>query len=111
METHKRLDMNAFQCGQDKTMCPVSAYVAFNRRLLSVQAANGQTTLSIDSDIELSVPALNVFYMCPSFWRFVKVNICRKCAFCLVHIKKRSFLTYCVFCFLYQSAGLFFLNL
>ena len=40
-----------------------------------------------------------VFYICLSACRFVESNICRKFAhwFCLVDIKKRSFLTACVF--------------
>ena len=47
-----------------------------------------------------------VFYICLSVCRFAEGNICRKCAlFCLIDINKRSFLTSCVFWFVFLNAS------
>ena len=48
-KTHKRfLYMNAFQFGQDQTMCTFSAYVAFNK------ATHGQTDIKHGDDDNLA---------------------------------------------------------
>ena len=50
--------------------------------------------------------------MCLSVRRFVEYNICRKFAlFCLVHIKRCSFLTSCVFWFVCFDGSLLFVSL
>ena len=68
------------------------------KSILCDEGGGSFSTAIFNSDIQLCFFPLLVFYICLSIWRFVK-KVPKICAlFCLVDIKKLSFLTSCVFC-------------
>ena len=86
--------MNAFSYGLDKTMCEFSANVPqSNERKNSYKTRNVAMTLS---EVFTTFRVLYLFVRPPSLCR--RKHLPKICTlFCLDHIKKRSFLTSCVF--------------
>ena len=106
IKTRKMLKRDAFWYRQDKTMCTFSAFGKASS-LATIEFGNDYFSTAIfKSNIRLSVSFSWFISVCP-FVAVLKAMYVENshALFCLVDIKKRSFLTSCVFWFVFLNAS------